>query len=218
MLMRVSAMVERSWPTSPAEWKVEPPVSSPRSSTSTSRQPAIARWYAMLQPATPPPMMTTRAGSMGGGSLPGGEAAVDDQLRTRHERGLVARQEQGHVGDLTRLRDPSEWDAGLELLADRVGEVRGLERRVDDARVDHIAADLVAGELDRQRLGQRDQSALRRRISVLRPREAGQRRDRAHVDDRAPAGALQMRDPVLGHPEDRLQIDRHDAIPPPVVG
>src|SRR5215472_17866224 len=105
----------------------------------------------MLQPATPPPMMTTRAGSMGGGSLPGGEAAVDDQLRARHERGLVARQEQGDVGDLARLRDAPERDPGLELLADRVGQVRRLQWRVDDARVDHVAADLVARELDRQR-------------------------------------------------------------------
>src|SRR5213594_3987877 len=122
MLMRVRAIVERSCPTRPAEWKVDPPVSSPRSSTSTSRQPATARWYAMLQPATPPPMMTTRAGSMGGDSLPGGEA-VDDQLRARHERGLVAGQEQGDVGDLPRLRDPPERDAGLELFPDRVGEI-----------------------------------------------------------------------------------------------
>src|SRR5439155_13005307 len=106
----------------------------------------------MLQPATPPPMMTTRAGSMAGGSLPGGEAAVDDQLRARHERGLVARQEQGDIGDLARLRDPPERDAGLELLADRVGQVWRLERRVDDPGVDHVATDLVAGELDRQRL------------------------------------------------------------------
>src|ERR1700704_5358269 len=172
MLMRVSAMVERSWPTRPAEWKVDPLVSSPRSSTSTSRQPATARWYAMLQPATPPPMMTTRTGSMGGGSLSGGEATVDDQLRARHERRFVARQEQRDVGDLARLRDPSERDPGLELLADRVGQIRRLERRVDDPGVDHVAADLVARELDRQRLGQRDQGTLRRGVRVLRPREA----------------------------------------------
>src|SRR5215470_15250711 len=108
----------------------------------------------MLQPATPPPMMTTRAGSMGGGSLPGGEAAVDDQLRPGHERRFVARQEQGDVRDLARLRDAPERNAGLELLADRVGQIRRLQRRVDYPRVDHVAADLVAGELDRQRLGQ----------------------------------------------------------------
>src|SRR6266581_8424047 len=98
----------------------------------------------MLQPATPPPMMTTRAGSMGGGPLSGGEAAVDDQLRARHERGLVTRQEQRDIGDLARLSDPPERDARFELFPDRVGEVRRLERRVQDTRVDHVAANLVA--------------------------------------------------------------------------
>ena len=33
-----------SWPTRPAEWKVEPLVSSPRSSSTTSRSPSAARW------------------------------------------------------------------------------------------------------------------------------------------------------------------------------
>ena len=42
--MRVSETDERSWPTSPAEWNVEPLVSSARSSSTTSRQPASARW------------------------------------------------------------------------------------------------------------------------------------------------------------------------------
>src|SRR5580765_7979245 len=118
----------------------------------------------MLQPATPPPMMTTWAGSMSEDPLSGGEAAVDDQLRPCHERGLVARQEQRDIGDLARLSDPPERDARLELLPDRVGEVRRLERRVHDARVDHVAADLVARELDRQGLRERDDGALRRGI------------------------------------------------------
>src|SRR5512134_3455825 len=59
--MRVRLKSERSWPTSPAECQVEPQVSSPRSRTTTSFQPIFVRWYAMLQPPTPPPMMTTRA-------------------------------------------------------------------------------------------------------------------------------------------------------------
>ncbi len=40
----VSETLERSWPTSPAEWKVEPLVSSLRSSRTTSRSPSSARW------------------------------------------------------------------------------------------------------------------------------------------------------------------------------
>ena len=42
--MRVSDTLERSWPTSPAEWNVEPLVSSLRSSSTTSRSPSFARW------------------------------------------------------------------------------------------------------------------------------------------------------------------------------
>ena len=38
--MRVSGRLERSWPTSPAEWNVEPLVSSLRSSSTTSRSPS----------------------------------------------------------------------------------------------------------------------------------------------------------------------------------
>src|ERR1700704_5106179 len=59
--MRVNETLERSWPTSPAEWNVEPLVSSLRSSSTTSRSPSLARWWAIEAPPTPPPMMTTRA-------------------------------------------------------------------------------------------------------------------------------------------------------------
>src|SRR5438874_12925042 len=45
----------------PAACQVEPQVSSPRSSSSTSFQPALVRWYRTLAPTTPPPITTTRA-------------------------------------------------------------------------------------------------------------------------------------------------------------
>src|ERR1039457_3653468 len=61
--MRVSETLARSWPTSPAEWKVDPLVSSLRSSSTTSRSPSLARWWAIEAPPTPPPMITTRARS-----------------------------------------------------------------------------------------------------------------------------------------------------------
>src|SRR5271167_4328042 len=61
--MRVSDTLERSCPTSPAEWNVEPLVSSLRSSSTTSETPSLARWWAIEAPPTPPPMMTTRARS-----------------------------------------------------------------------------------------------------------------------------------------------------------
>src|SRR6266850_3237370 len=69
----------------------------------------------------------------------GGEAAVHHQLRAGHERGLVTREEERDVGDLPRPRDAPERNSRLELLADRVGEVGRLKRRVHDARVDHVA-------------------------------------------------------------------------------
>src|SRR6185503_4221340 len=53
----------RSWPTRPAEWNVEPEVSSARSTRTMSVQPRSARWYATDVPPTPPPMMTARASS-----------------------------------------------------------------------------------------------------------------------------------------------------------
>ena len=40
--MRVSESEPRSWPTSPAEWKVEPLVRSARSQSTTSSQPSRA--------------------------------------------------------------------------------------------------------------------------------------------------------------------------------
>ena len=51
----------RSWPTRPAEWNVEPEVSSARSTRTMSVQPRSARWYAIDVPPTPPPMITARA-------------------------------------------------------------------------------------------------------------------------------------------------------------
>ena len=48
---------------SPAACQVEPLVSSPFSSSTTSVHPSSVRWYAREQPAMPPPMMTTRARS-----------------------------------------------------------------------------------------------------------------------------------------------------------
>ena len=45
----------------PAACHVEPAVSSRRSSSTTSVQPAFVRWYSTLAPTTPPPMTTTWA-------------------------------------------------------------------------------------------------------------------------------------------------------------
>src|SRR5688500_3648717 len=78
-----------------------------------------------------------------------GETAVHDELGAGHERGILAGQEERHRGDLARPGDAAERNARLELAPDLVGEVRRLQRRVDDAGMDDVAADPVFRELDR---------------------------------------------------------------------
>src|SRR5438046_917569 len=51
--------VVRRRPTRPAACHVVPPPSSFCSSSNTSFQPSLARWYAMLHPTMPPPTMMT---------------------------------------------------------------------------------------------------------------------------------------------------------------
>jgi hypothetical protein len=54
--------VENWYRTPPALRPVEPsPNISPLSRTTTLRQPPLARWYAVLTPMMPPPMITTSA-------------------------------------------------------------------------------------------------------------------------------------------------------------
>src|SRR5277367_1247958 len=88
--MRVSGTLERSWPTSPAEWKVEPLVSSSRSSSTTSRSPSAARWYAIEAPPTPPPMITILAlcGSSRGRAMVSPHALVGNGGRAHHTADL----------------------------------------------------------------------------------------------------------------------------------
>ena len=45
----------------PAACQVEPEVSSLRSSSTTSDQPFLVRWYSVATPTAPPPITTTRA-------------------------------------------------------------------------------------------------------------------------------------------------------------
>src|SRR5437899_1352754 len=63
-MRRVSATDERSWPTRPAEWKVEPLVSSARSTSPTSCHPLWGKWEGVPPPPTPPPITTARACSV----------------------------------------------------------------------------------------------------------------------------------------------------------
>jgi len=89
--MRVNVGSARSWPTRPAEWKVEPLVNSARSSTTTSRSPSSLRWNATLAPPTPPPITTIRA--VDGSSRPAATTrhlagARSSRQATRRRKGL----------------------------------------------------------------------------------------------------------------------------------
>src|SRR5271163_607503 len=106
--MRVSGTLERSWPTSPAEWKVEPLVSSLRSSSTTSETPSLARWWAIEAPPTPPPMMTTRARS-------GSSRGLTTLLTPRDHEPLL------EIGPDDRRSEPLEVFVGvaLEVVVER---------------------------------------------------------------------------------------------------
>ena len=67
IIIRVRFTDERSWPTSPAEWKVDPDVSWFRSRTTTSSQPSSARWYAI---DVPPDSAADDHAPRGAGELP----------------------------------------------------------------------------------------------------------------------------------------------------
>src|SRR5207302_2235906 len=78
---------------------------------------------------------------------------------------------------------------------------------------DDVAAHVLARELDRERPGEGDERALRRRVRVLREGEAAERGDGADVDDRAATGTDQMRDAMLRDEERPFQVDRLHAVP-----
>src|ERR1700712_1687317 len=111
--------------------------------------------------------------------LPGGFAAVDDELSAGRERRFVARKERHHVRDLYRVtraalgnvREPFRVDA-----LDHAG--------VDVAGVDRIGTDAVGGELYGDRFGRAANAELGGVVArhTGEALEAGGRRD---IDDRA---------------------------------
>src|SRR4051812_23186654 len=117
--MRVSGTLERSCPTSPAEWNVEPLVSSARSSSTTSRSPAAARCAAIDTPPTPPPTMTTRA-------RPGSSRGRKPALQALEVLARVGREVDVEVG-ARRLDEPPR---GLAQVADDPHPVQVLQPRV----------------------------------------------------------------------------------------
>ena len=93
--------------------------------------------------------------------------------------------------------------------AESLVEIRRLERRVHDARMD-VAADAIPGELDGQRLGE-EMGPLGRGVGVLGTGEpASADTDYIMMMEAAPA---RCRCGSRGHPEHRLGVDGHHAVP-----
>src|SRR4051812_4137994 len=186
--MRVSGTLERSCPTSPAEWNVEPLVSSARSSSTTSRSPAAARCAAIDTPPTPPPTMTTRA-------RPGSSRGRKPALQALEVLARVGGEVDVEVGAL-RLDEPPR---GLAQVAGDppavqlgeavlVPEVRaqqrtlvGLAEAVVDAEVGEVEEPVVhAGVLpvdDEDALAVADEVRAEQ-VVVARDRRARRRRHR----------------------------------------
>ena len=59
---RTSVSVPMSIVMMPPAWRLEPPPTSPLSTTTTRSTPFSARWKAVLRPVTPAPMTTTDCG------------------------------------------------------------------------------------------------------------------------------------------------------------
>src|SRR5688500_1556326 len=106
-------------------------------------------------PSSPPPL----------GDSPGGVAAVDDQLRPRHVRGLLARYEYDRRSNLLGRTEPARRARRREpvLVGGRIGS--GLDRRLHErracrARTDADGADPVLGMVDGDRSRQHQQPGL----------------------------------------------------------
>ena len=91
---------------SPAACQVEPLVSSACSSSTTSSKPSCARWYARLQPATPPPTIATLASSPTVGSS------------------CIQTDEEGTVSDIQQALE-TIFSADSQLY-----QARGFQRRI----------------------------------------------------------------------------------------
>ena len=85
-------------------------------------------------------------------------------------------------------------------------------RRVDEARMHRVHADLVRRVLDRGGLGEDPHCTLRGVIGRVGVR-ADDAADGRDVDDRAAAGTLHGRYCGLGAEEDARRVDLHDAVP-----
>src|SRR3954447_16946709 len=85
--------------TPPAPGRVEPEPSASRSSSTTSRTPLRASWYAVLRPITPPPRTTTDADAGGRRRGGGGRPRPSGEVTARPLDVSPCREEGGGVGE-----------------------------------------------------------------------------------------------------------------------
>src|SRR5206468_4094020 len=144
----------------PAECHVDPAVSSRRSSSTTSFQPALVRWYRTLAPTTPPPMTTAWNSffidslSIVGRHAALGDAPGDERVEFLEDRRIRRR----------RLV------CGQQLLPDPVGLARELRRA-------RLLPGLVVAPVAEHRLMERRPVA---RLGVLSTEEVPARTDLLH--------------------------------------
>src|SRR5664279_2160842 len=140
-----------------------------------------------------------------------GHPAVGHDDRPGNERRLVRGEEQGNVGDLARLAWPADRlervDRGVDLgeAAEHLG-VSVVDRRVDPARGDRVAADLLLGVVQGDPLREHHDRALRR--GVDRQEWLGHEPvHRGRVDQRSAAPLEHVRDGVAAAVDRALDVD-----------
>ena len=121
-----------------------------------------------------------------------GQAAVDDELGTGDETGLVRGQVDrsvGHVPGITPLVDRRLLVAALERLLDTVavgiGDGQGNHRGGHQSGQDAVGADVEVGVLHGHRLGQLQDRTFRGAVGDVGHAQVADADDRADVDDGA---------------------------------
>src|SRR5882672_2607173 len=146
--------------------------------------------------------------------LADGQPSVDYKRMSSQEARGIAREIERATGDLIRRTVTAERrspDHDLDQIV--VLQDRAREPRVDEARGDRVDADPGRPELERERLGHRDDRGLRHRVDALH-RRRDDSRDARDVDDRA---GSTPRGEVARHfsraPEVPLEVDVERLVP-----
>src|SRR3954451_24337208 len=160
-----------------------------------------------------PRSSTARVGMLVAGSDV--HAAVDAEDLTRHVAAGIRAEERARRRDVVRRAGPAERDHRADHV-DAREVARGFcgpgHRGVDKARSDRVDGDALAGEVDRERLGERDHPALRRRVvgHVGGTRLRARRRDR---HDAPPTRGDHVGDRGLRAGERPGEVHRDDPVP-----